>query len=151
MISSGQAQEIALFYLLSLMDEKLALSAAHKSIAELKATKPLEDGTHDRADVARILRRGFDTHRKMLSRNRPTDMGETILTFPSGTDFVTWQKFCRASSDAEVTAVVLTKILGFSEGHVAEGFNVSSGTMKYRVAKGVRQLGNVLAKTGSVV
>ncbi len=149
MVSSDQAREIALFYLLSLMDEKLALSAAHKSIAQLKAMKPLENGTHDRVDVARILRKGFDTHRKMLQRNRPTEMSERILWFPDGTDFATWQKFYRSSSDAEVTAIVLTRILGFPEAAVAEGFNVSSGTMKYRVAKGTRQLGNVLSKSGS--
>jgi hypothetical protein len=149
MVSSDQAREIALFYLLSLMDEKLALSAAHKSIAQLKAMKPRDDGKHDRADVARILRKGFDTHRKMLSRNRPTEMSETLLGFPEGTDFATWQKFYRSSSDAEVTAVVLARILGYPEASIAEGFSVSAGTMKYRVAKGVRQLGNVLAKAGS--
>jgi DNA-directed RNA polymerase specialized sigma24 family protein len=132
------------------MDEKLALSAAHKSIAQLKAMTAV-NGSHDRADVARVLRKGFDTHRKMLSRNRPTEMSETLLSFPAGTDFATWQKFYRSSSDAEVTAVILTRILGFSEAAVAEGFNVSSGTMKYRVAKGVRQLGSVLAKAGIAV
>lgn len=148
MVSSDQAREIALFYLLSLMDEKLALSAAHKSIAQLKTLKPQVGGHFDRIDVARVLRRGFDTHRKMLSRNRPTEMGERILWFPEGTDFNTWQKFYRSSSDAEVTAVVLTRVLGYSEAQVAEGFNVSSGTMKYRVAKGIRQLGNLLSKAG---
>jgi hypothetical protein len=151
MVSSDLAQEVALFYLLSLMDEKLALSAAHKSIAQLKAIKPLENGTHDRVEVARVLRKGFDAHRKMLSRNRPTEMGDQVLTFPGGTDFSTWQKFYRASSDGEITAVVLTRILGFSEVEVAEGFNVSAGTMKYRVAKGIRQLGSVLSKAGSAV
>lgn len=151
MVSSDQAREIALFYLLSLMDEKLALSAAHKSIAQLKAIKPLEDGTHDRVEVARILRKGFDAHRKMLSRNRPTEMSEGVLRFPEGTDLATWQKFYRSSSDGEVTAVVLTRILGYAEAEVAEGFNVSAGTMKYRVAKGIRQLGGMLAKTGSAV
>lgn len=149
MVSSDQAREIALFYLLSLMDEKLALSAAHKSIAQLKAMKPREDGTHDRADVARLLRKGFDTHRKQLSRNRPTEMSEALLGFPEGTDLATWQKFYRSSSDAEVTAVVLARVLGYPEAALAEGFNVSAGTMKYRVAKGVRQLGNVLARAGS--
>jgi hypothetical protein len=150
MVSSDQARDIALFFLLSLMDEKQALQAAHKSIAQLKAMNSI-DGHDDRADVARVLRKMFDIHRKQLSRNRPTEMSEKVLAFPAGTDFATWQKFYRTSSDAEVTAVILTRILGYPEVAVAEGFNVSAGTMKYRVAKGVRQLGAVLSKTGSPV
>lgn len=147
MVSSDQAREIALFFLLTLMDEKLALSAAHKSIAQLKVMGP----TAERGDVARVLRKTFDTHRKMLSRNRPTEMSENVLTFPDGTNFATWQKFYQSSSDAEVTAVALVRILGYPESAVAEGFSVSSGTMHYRVAKGMRQLGSVLSKMGSAV
>lgn len=146
MVSSNQARDIALFFLLSLMDEKLALSAAHKSIAQLKTVRALEDGHHDLVDVAKILRRNFESHRKQLSRNRPTEMSENVIGFPAGTDLATWQKFYRSSSDAEVTAVVLTRILGYPESAMAEGFNVSSGTMKYRVAKGIRQLGACLQK-----
>ena len=150
MVSSEQARDIALFFLLSLMDEKLALQAAHKSIAQLKAHSSI-NGHFDRVDVSRVLRKAFDIHRKMLSRNRPTEMSEKVLGFPEGTDFVTWQKFYRSSSDAEFTAVILTRILGYPEVAVAEGFNVSAGTMKYRVAKGVRQLGSVLSRAGSSV
>jgi DNA-directed RNA polymerase specialized sigma24 family protein len=78
-------------------------------------------------------------------------MSDRVLSFPAGTDFNTWQKFYRSSSDAEVTAIVLTRILGYPEAAVAEGFSVSAGTMKYRVAKGIRQLGAVLSKTGSAI
>ncbi len=150
MVSSEQARDIALFFLLSLMDEKQALQAAHKSIAQLKAMNSI-NGHYDRADVARVLRKAFDIHRKQLSRNRPTEMSDKVLSFPEGTDFATWQKFYRSSSDPEVTAIVLTQILGYSEAAAAEGFNVSAGTMKYRVAKGIRQLGAVLAKSGSAL
>lgn len=148
MVSSEQARDIALFFLLSLMDEKLALQAAHKTIAQLKSMSS-DRAMPAAADTARILRRAFDVHRKQLSRNRPTEMSDTILTFPDGTDFLTWQKFYRSSSDAEVTALILTHVLGYPEIAVAEGFNVSTGTMKYRVAKAIRQLGAALSKTGS--
>lgn len=147
MVSAEQAREIALFFLLSLLDQKQALQAAHKSIAQLKGMK-FEGETHSQAAISRVLHKTFESQRKMLSRNRPTEMSETAVRFPAGADFATWQKFHRASNDAEITAVVLTKVIGFSEDAVADGFNISTGTMKYRVAKGMRQLGAVLAKTG---
>lgn len=76
-------------------------------------------------------------------------MSPDAMQFPDGTDFQTWQKFHRASADGEITAVILTKVLGYPEATIAKGFGVSSGTMKYRVAKGVRQLGAILNKTGN--
>ncbi len=148
MVSAEQAREIALFYLLSLLDQKLALQAAHKSIAQLKSIGS-ENGSHSQVDIARLLRKGFDLHRRMLARNQPTEMSPDAMQFPDGTDFQTWQKFHRASADGEITAVILTKVLGYPEATIAKGFGVSSGTMKYRVAKGVRQLGAILNKTGN--
>lgn len=148
MVSAEQAREVALFYLLSLMDEKQALQAAHKTIAQLKSMNSVE-GVYAHSDIARLLRRGFDAQRKQLSRNQPHEITAGALQFPEGTDFATWQKFHRASADGEITAVVLAKIFGYNEADMAEGFGVSAGTMKFRVAKGMRQLGAVLAKAGS--
>lgn len=145
MITDEQARDIALFFLFSLMDQKVALEAAHRAIAQVKALPP--DAT--RVDITRIMKRGFDTHRKMLARNQPTEMSDTALIFAKGADLASWEKFHRASSDAEITAIVLTKILGYSEDDAAKAFQVSLGTMKYRVAKGVRQLGAALPKDGA--
>ncbi len=145
MVSAEQARDIALFFLLSLLDQKQALAAAHKTIAQLKGMKAGHQ-THTRVQIARVLSKAFDAQRKMLSRNRPTEMSDAAIQFPAGTDLPTWQKFHRQSSDGEITAVILTQLLGFSEDEAAEGFNVSTGTMKYRVAKGMRQMGAVLAK-----
>ncbi len=148
MVSAEQARDIALFFLLSLLDQKQALQAAHKSIAQLKGMKSDKASPSPSAsDITHVLHQTFEAQRKALSRNRPTDMSDVALRFPAGTDFATWQKFHRQASDAEITAVVLTKIIGFTEDDVASGFNVSTGTMKYRVAKGMRQLGAVLSKT----
>lgn len=144
MITDTQAREVALFFLLSLVDQKVALQAAHKAVAQIKALAPVGSNEVSRIEVAGVLKRGFEQHRKLLPRNQPTEMSDTTLVFPEGTDFATWQKFYLQASDAEITSVILVKILGFTEEEVAESFNVSLGTVKYRVAKGVRQLSTVV-------
>lgn len=143
MITDEQTREIALFFLFSLLDQRVALQAAHKAIAQVKAL-PTDEGVISKSDIARILKRGFETHRKLLPRNQPIEISETALSMPEGTDFVTWQKFHVAASDHEITAVVLAKILGYDEEVLADGFQVSIGTMKYRISKGMRQLGSVV-------
>ncbi|RYZ75376.1 MAG: hypothetical protein EOP05_07995 [Proteobacteria bacterium] len=143
MITDEQTREIALFFLFSLLDQRVALQAAHKAIAQVKAL-PTDEGVISKSDIARILKRGFETHRKLLPRNQPIEISETALSMPEGTDFATWQKFHVAASDHEITAVVLAKILGYDEEVLADGFQVSVGTMKYRISKGMRQLGSVV-------
>lgn len=145
MITDEQTREIALFFLFSLLDQRVALQAAHKAIAQVKSL-PTEEGVISKSDIALILKRGFESHRKLLPRNQPTEISETALAFPEGTDFATWQKFHLVASDQEITAVVMSKILGYDDAVMAEGFQVSIGTMKYRISKGIRQLGTVVPK-----
>lgn len=143
MVSDEQARGIALFFLFSLMDEKTALAAAHKAVASAKASAPSASKTPSEATIVTVLRKTFDVHRKLLPRNRPTET-PTSWKFKSGVDARAWSRFHKESSDAEVTAVVLSKILGYSEESIAEGLNVSIGTLRFRVAKGMRNLGRVL-------
>lgn len=142
------AREIALFFLFSLLDQRVALSAAHKAIAQVKALSS-ENEPASRAAVARILKSGFDSHRRLLPRNQSVELSDSALSLPQGTDMPTWTKFHSTASDDEITAVVLTQILGYKEEEVAEGFDVSVGTMKYRISKGIRHLGAAVPKSGS--
>ncbi len=45
---------------------------------------------------------------------------------------------------SEVEAVLLSKILGFSDNEIAEGLGVTSGTVRYRIGRGLRHLGGYL-------
>jgi hypothetical protein len=91
-----------------------------------------------------ILRKTFEASRKGLARNRPATIAENVWSFPEGVNLQAWSKFHRDSSDGEVIAVVLSKILGFTDYEIADGLNTSLGTARYRIGKGMRQLGESL-------
>ena len=148
MLNDEQARGIALFFLFSLMDEKIALQAAHKAVASAKATAPRPDRAPADDVIIKILKKNFDVHRRLLARNRPTEM-PTSWILPNGVTAAGWSRFHKDSSDGEIIAVVLSKVLGYSDESVAEGLGVSIGTLKYRVGKGVKQLGVALSKTDS--
>lgn len=146
MLSDEQARGIALFCLFTLMDEKTALAAAHRAVAAAKAAAPKASQSPSDTAIVTILRKTFDSHRKQLARNRPVE-APTRWSFPPGVDAQAWTKFHKDSSDAEIVALVLAKILKFPEDAIAEGLNVSIGTLKYRLGKGMRQLGVALGRS----
>ena len=145
-----QVRRIALFFLFSLMDEKVALQAAQKTIAGLKAagksTNPIgSEATSIPAlpatTIIATLRKMHDQHRKLVPRNRPLMIPSESWQLPAHVDAEAWIGFQKDSADTEIVAVVLSKILGYSDQDVAEGLNVSLGTARYRIGKGVKQLG----------
>jgi DNA-directed RNA polymerase specialized sigma24 family protein len=152
--SDSQIRSIALFYLFSFMDEKAALDASHRTIAHLKAVRGHDENREHTSDVdgvqlIRLLSKTYKQHRKHLARNKaatPMPM-ETAWQFPVGFDLSIWAKFQKDSNETEVIAVLLSKVLGFSDAIIAEGLNVSTGTARYRIGKGIRQLGSVTQKS----
>ncbi len=145
MITDEQVRWIALFFLFSFMDEKAALMAAASATAQFKGQPPtpgpLVDESARRVQMIRVLRKVFESNRKLLPRNRPATIPGSVWKIPEGLDIRAWSKFQKDSSDGEVISVVLSKILGFTDYEIAEGLNISIGTARYRIGKGMRQLG----------
>ena len=142
MLSDDRVQKITIFFLFAIMDEKIALQAAHRAIAQLKTF-----GTDtDDVTTARVLSQTFNSHRKLLPRNRPATMPEAAWRLPDGVDISAWVKFHRDSSDDEVVALVLSKFLGIDERSIAKGLTVSQGTVRYRIGKAIKHLGAVMGR-----
>jgi hypothetical protein len=142
-----QAREIGLFFLLGFMEERVALSAASRAIAQLKAENP-DISRRDRepemipiADIIRVCRESWKTHRKQIHRNQPSDTPETVWQIPSALDLTTWTRYQKDAPDEDVMTVLFSLVLRVSDEELAEGFQTSTGTIRYRLGKGVRQLG----------
>jgi len=139
MVTDKQVREIALFFLLTLMDERVSVQAAQKTVSQLKATS-LSAETSDK-DLIRILRKIHDQHRKLLPRNRPSTTPQQVWNIPQTVAIGPWIKFQKDASEPEVMALVLGKVLRYDEAAIAAGLNISLGTAQYRIGKGVRHLG----------
>lgn len=145
MITNEQVRGIALFFLLALMEERLALQAAHKAIAHLKSIGT-NSGTNPTSEIdpvtlIRVLKKTLVPYRKLLTRNRGGITPGSAWKLPDNSDITPWVKFQKDNSENEVIAVILSKVLPFTDQQIAEGLNVSLGTARYRIGKGVRQLG----------
>lgn len=143
MITEEDVRRIALFFLFALSDEKSALQAAQKTVAQLKAKS-----AGSNADLIRTLRKAFEHQQKLGLRAPNVPLSESVCQLPPDVELRAWLKFKKDASEQEIVALVLAKILGFSEDDIARGLDVSIGTVHYRVGKGTRQLGTAMKARG---
>lgn len=144
-----QAREIGLFFLLGLMEERVALSAASRAIAQLKAEfSELSRKDREREAVSvdaviKVCRTSWKTHRKQIPRNKVSIAPAEAWKIPDGVDLAVWIRYQKDAPDDDIMAVLFSLVLGISDEDLAEGFQTSVGTIRYRLGKGVRQLGLV--------
>lgn len=145
MISDSHVRWIALFFLFSLLDEKVAVQATQRTITSLKARTPeavKEDEASFRVRLISTCFQFWSQYKKSVPK------GKHLMTFagwslPDHADLGPWARFQKEASDEELLSVVLSRLLGFSEDEMAKGLQISEGTARYRVARGVRLLGEM--------
>ena len=145
-MSDEQVRWIALFFLFSSMDEKVAIQSAQKAIAQLKSAgaKMITP-----ALIIRTSRKILEHYHQSPMRNRAPVIPQGVWTLPPHFDMTSWMKFQKDAAPEQVVAVIFSKILGFNDVDIAEGLGISLGTARYRVGKGIRQLGTLMKISGS--
>jgi len=133
---------VAKYFFFSSLDTQVTFSASLKVLAELHSQNWM-DSAH-RAEWVRALHRG-----KARIKN-PTVLKwagiKAVAGFlvPTNLDFNTWASFLSTALTEESEAVLLSQILGFTDHEIAAGLEVSEGTVRYRVGRGLRHLGGFL-------
>lgn len=61
-----------------------------------------------------------------------------------------WIAFQKNASEEEIFAALLFRVLKYSPEVISESLGITSGTLRYRVAKAVRRIGKFVLEQGSV-
>lgn len=139
-----QVREIGLFFLLGFMDEKVALAAASRCVAKVKAAQDSAANQVSTVELVKICRDAWKTFRKQIPRNQPLTTPTDSWVLPSDLDITIWARYQKDAADEDVMALLFSLVLGVSDQDLADGFQTSVGTIRYRLGKGVRQLGLVV-------
>jgi hypothetical protein len=139
-----QVREIGLFFLMGFMDEKVALAAASRCVAKVKASQDSASTQLEAVEMIKICRDAWKTFRKQIPRNQPLTTPADSWVVPEDLDISIWARYQKDAADEDVMALLFSLVLGVSDQDLAEGFQTSVGTVRYRLGKGVRQLGLVV-------
>jgi DNA-directed RNA polymerase specialized sigma24 family protein len=120
-------------------DEQLSFSASLKVLAELKANNRIE--AEHREYWVQMLHKWKPKVRNLRPRpwsDSPVAKGFVV---PAEFDLTVWVSFLNAAEADQIEAVLLSRILGFSDIEIAGGLGITVGTVRYRVGHGLRRLG----------
>lgn len=138
-MESSVIDTVAKYFYFCCLDERLSFAASLKVLADLRAHEKM-DAEH-RTDWIRALtkwrRKLKYLHPKAFS-TRPNAKGYDL---PAEFDVGAWITFLSSCEPTEVEAVLLSRILGFKDQEIAAGLDVTEGTVRYRVGRGLRHLG----------
>lgn len=137
--TSSAIESVAKYFFFTALDERVSFSASLKVLSELKA-KGWLDSEH-RARWVEVLTKWKPRLRSIAPRawsEVPSDKG---FIFPRNFDLSLWISFQSAADPIEVEAVLLSKVLGFTDEEIAAGLGTTVGTVRYRVGRGLRHLG----------
>ena len=140
MLDESVLRAVSLYFYLSLPDEKRAHSA---SISAINKIQKLPSSTN-RAMIVNILHRIRPKAMRFRVRFWPFKKGEVTWVMPNPKlDLQIWRNFTQRAVAEESEAVLFSRILGFTDSEIAAGLNVSEGTVRYRVGRGLRTLGGI--------
>jgi DNA-directed RNA polymerase specialized sigma24 family protein len=135
-------ETVAKYFYFSTLNEQLTFACSFRVLGELKAGGWIEGQRRDRW-IATLTK-----WRTKMRRTSPRDWdhfpNEKGFELPAGFKIEAWNNFLNNGEPSEVEAVLLSRILTFSDDEIAIGLGVTRGTVRYRVGRGLRHLGGYL-------
>ena len=128
---------VAKYFYYSCLDEQVSFSASLKTLSEIRANGWMKD----RSRWVQVLSKWKPRLKQMRGKSFGPNPG---IEFESEFDLTAWSNFMTTAEPTEVEAVLLSKILGFRDGEIAQGLGITVGTVRYRVGRGLRHLGGYL-------
>lgn len=132
-----QIRSLTLFFFLNLDGDKKVVAATLKAMRLLRR----KGNQITEADLIATAQRVLERSQKLAL---PTESSTSPVVIPPNLELGGWREFQKKADQNEVVAVVWSRVLRFSDEVVASGLNSTVGTVRHRVARGLRKLGSLI-------
>ncbi len=139
MVDSSVLRSVSLYFFLTIPDEKKAHAASLAALTQIRRLP----STTNKSLIISILHRLKDKAGKMRVHHWPFKKDDKSWMVPETLDLHAWRSFTSRAEQSECEAVLLSRVLGFSDSEIATGLGVTDGTVRYRVGRGLRVLGGL--------
>lgn len=143
MVDEAQIKSVALFFSFALLDDQLARQATVATLFRLKKKLEKEKLSQHQTDVLiiELMNSIWLRYQKYLPKGKVLYAGALNTLKNNYTDLGPWREFRRLTDDNEFLAVLWSQVIGFSDEVIAQGLNLTEGTIRHRVGRGLRCLG----------
>lgn len=145
------ANAIGRFFFLIHLDETAARESATLALNEWrnriqKVANPAELA---RPILVQVLTEYFVRFKHVPQSGQPVVFSADDWIIPTDVDLGPWLEFRKVAEPDELLAVLLLKILNQPEETVSLGMNVSVGTLRHRLSRGLKRLGQIQLSSAS--
>jgi hypothetical protein len=136
----------ALFFYLLTLDDKLATEATRKALELMQVRGNKKIVPSQESEVELMLKCCLEEWFKLrprLHKDQTQVTTTTALRWPEHLDLNPWKEFQKRAPEPELIAVACVHVLGFSEATLARCLNLTDGTIRYRIGKGLALLGQL--------
>lgn len=146
MIRDAQIRALAVFFYFAFQDERLAELATVKSVIAIKAkgSGDAADPTDVQTAIVATTFKVWNEYKKKIrsTQSSVSQTGGWIL--PHNVDLGPWQQFRKEAPDEEFLVMIWSTISRFSDEAISRGLGITIGTVRHRVARGLKRLGAAL-------
>lgn len=146
-MAPAQIKSVSLFFFYSLLDEDLAEKASKDVIDHLRSKlkgKNEKGPTNPNVVLIHECLKSYNAIKATQPLNRASLAQKTKYILAPGVNLGAWRQFHKEAPEDEFMAVIWSQVVGFDEVLISQGLGVSEGTIRYRVGRGLRQLGQLL-------
>lgn len=132
-------EKLALFFYFSYMDEGRALGATKACLPSIRRnSNAVKSPTWEVA----LVRETFKTVKSRKDFGALSRVGfvQGHVQFPASSNWGPWFEYRKSAPIEDFSTLIWIKLLGFSVEAVAQGLGVTEGTVKYRLASGLKEL-----------
>ena len=143
MTNEAQIKSVALFFSFALLDDQLARQATFATLFRLKKKLEKEKFSENEVQALTIqfMNKIWLRYQKYLPKGGIVYSGGLNTLKNDFTDLGPWREFRRMTDDNEFLAVLWSQVVGYSDEAIAQGLNTTVGTVRHRVSRGLRLLG----------
>jgi hypothetical protein len=135
-------EAVVKYFFFLCLDEQVSFAASLKVLADLKTANFLDDD--HRSQWVQTVHRWKPKIKRMRGRNWSDSPTVPGFLLPQDLEVERWVSFMASAEAEEVEAVLLSRILGFSDEEISQGLDVTEGTVRYRIGRGLRHLGGYI-------
>lgn len=146
-MSESDIKALALFFYFALLDNRKAIDLSISALGicnDLKKQYPqLKSSVLVISATAEVWRR----QQFKIQRGLPNTSVDSGWLIPPDVDLGPWREFQKNANDDELPTVIWSRILNYSDEDISEGLGLTTGTVRYRLARSFRKLGGMIHTT----
>jgi hypothetical protein len=142
-MNENDIRALALFFFFAMLDDRKAIDCSIEAMSICQDRKRKNPELKSSVTVIFSSLRVWNKANLKGQRGLPNSSIESGWLIPGDIDLGPWREFQKNATNDELLTLIWSKILNYSDQDISEALGISTGTVRYRLARACRKLGSM--------